>query len=454
MRRIARVKIEGLFGYVNHDVEFSRDTTTIISGPNGIGKTHFLRLVHALLTLDLGTLASVDFKKIEIHFIDKYAMKVEQKWQAGDISVFRISERNPQARNFKGVDVPYSKDAEEVRELPPHLVRLPDGSVYDMRMDRPLSPDFAQRRYGISPVPSAASHFGNSWLGDFFKSADAILVDTQRLDISPNYRGGAQTSASSPRQGPVITRIRQYIDQVAAQLSDARRASLNESLKADQTFAARVLKKARTTINEKDLKERYQRIADQHAELHASGMSVRPVDVEFPREKTTPTERRILNVFLDDWERKLLPLLPIHEKLKALRRIVESKFIGKELLLNSRGYVRFRSTVSGKPLAVNSLSSGEQHLLALFTMLLFAADEGGLILIDEPEISMHAAWKHTFLDDVAEVARLSNLQIVLATHSSAIINGQWELVQEIAMPQLSQSDVQHAEEFDDLESEV
>jgi predicted ATP-dependent endonuclease of OLD family len=280
------------------------------------------------------------------------------------------------------------------------------------------------------------------------------LVDTQRLDISANYRGGVQPSTPAPRQGAVVTRIRQYIDQVAAQLSDARRTSLNESLEADQTFAARVLKKARTTINEKDLKERYQRIADQHAELHASGLSVRPVDVEFPQEKTTPTERRILNVFLDDWERKLLPLLPIHEKLKSLRRIVKTKFVGKEMILNERGYVRFMSTVSGKPLAVNSLSSGEQHLLALFTMLLFAADEGGLILIDEPEISMHAAWKHTFLEDVAEVAKLSNLQIVLATHSSAIINGHWELVQEIEMPQLAQVDVRTEDEFDELESEA
>lgn len=245
-----------------------------------------------------------------------------------------------------------------------------------------------------------------------------------------------------------------YISQVAAQVSEARRQSLDESLDADQTFAARALRKARTTINEKGLKERYQRIADQHAELHASGMSVRPVDVRFPEERTNPTEKRILNVFLDDWERKLKPLLPIHEKLKSLRRIVETKFVGKEFSLSSRGHIRFRSKVNGRPVNVHSLSSGEQHLLALFTMLLFSANRGSLVLIDEPEISMHAAWKHAFLDDIEEVARISDLQIVIATHSSAIINGNWHLVQEIEAPEIDEDSANTLEGDDDFDTEV
>lgn len=226
------------------------------------------------------------------------------------------------------------------------------------------------------------------------------------------------------------------------------------SLNADQTFAVRVLKKARTTINEKDLRQRYQRIADQHSELHASGLNVSPVDVQFPDGKTSPTERRILNVFLDDWEQKLQPLLPTHEKLKTLRKIVESKFVGKELVLTQRGFIRFRSKYNGKPLGVNSLSSGEQHLLAVFTMLLFATSEGSLVLIDEPEISMHAAWKHSFLNDITEVAHISDMQIVIATHSSAIINGNWDIVQEIKAPLVESPPESDDAAFDDMESEV
>ncbi|MFF1351055.1 AAA family ATPase [Streptomyces sp. NPDC058322] len=445
MRNITQASIKGLFGYVDHDVQFSKNSPiTIISGPNGIGKTHFLRLLYALTTLDLKTLATVEFRQIEIHLKDRNILRLAQKRDGDEVVGFKFSEKQSPRRTYKVINVPYAENKDIEQDLPPNVVQLADGSWYDTRYDRPITSQFAQRRYGISVTPNSLAYFEGSWLGRFFTESKSILIDTQRLE----------NSSTPSRAGSDVRPVRQYITQVAAQLSDARRKSLNESLRADQTFAVRVLKKARTTINEKDLKERYQRIADQHAELHASGLNVSPVDVQFPDGKTSPTERRILNVFLDDWERKLQPLLPTHEKLKTLRRIVESKFIGKELVLTQRGQIRFRSKYNGKPLSVNSLSSGEQHLLAVFTMLLFAASEGSLVLVDEPEISMHAAWKHSFLNDITEVANISNMQIVIATHSSAIINGNWDIVQEIKAPLVESQPEVDDTAFDDIESEV
>ncbi|MEU1051732.1 AAA family ATPase [Streptomyces sp. NPDC005876] len=454
VRRISEVKISGLFGYVNHDVEFTEGSpTTIISGPNGIGKTHFLRLLHALISLDLDTLSSVEFEAIEVRFTDKFTLKASPHHEEGEVAGFRLSVKRPLARKWQEIIIPYSGRVEGT-EGPEWAVRLPDGSWFDTRLDRLMSRDVA-RRWGLRTKASPQSLVrSNASMVEVYEDARSILVDTQRLDAVPIYPGKIHRPAAAGNTGTTVTRIRLYIDQVAAQMEEARRRSLNESLDADQSFAARVLQKARTTINEKDLKERYQRIADQHAELHASGLSVRPVDVRFPEEKTTPTERRILNVFLDDWERKLQPLLPIHEKLKSLRRIVETKFIGKEIFLSPKGQIRFRSKINGRPVAVHALSSGEQHLLAVFSMLLFSARSGSLVLIDEPEISMHAAWKHSFLDDISEVARLAHLQIVLATHSSAIINGNWDLVREIATPSLPEANLDEVDADEDLDSEV
>ncbi|WP_405819376.1 AAA family ATPase [Streptomyces sp. NBC_01390] len=444
MRNITRATIKGLFGYVDHNVIFSKDSPiTIISGPNGIGKTHFLRLLYAFTTLDLKTLTSVEFEQIEIYLADKSVVRLAPVRGGGEVITFKFSEKRSPRRSFKVINVPYLEIQDSEQEVPSYVVQLPDGGWYDTRFDRPVTTQGALRRFGISATPNALAYFKDSWLGEFFSEAKSILIDTQRLENAP-----------SPRTSTEVKPARQYIAQVAAQLSDARRKSLNVSLNADQTFAVRVLKKARTTINEKDLRQRYQRIADQHSELHASGLNVSPVDVQFPDGKTSPTERRILNVFLDDWEQKLQPLLPTHEKLKTLRKIVESKFVGKELVLTQRGFIRFRSKYNGKPLGVNSLSSGEQHLLAVFTMLLFATSEGSLVLIDEPEISMHAAWKHSFLNDITEVAHISDMQIVIATHSSAIINGNWDIVQEIKAPLVESPPESDDAAFDDMESEV
>jgi len=102
---------------------------------------------------------------------------------------------------------------------------------------------------------------------------------------------------------------------------------------------------------------------------------------------------------------------------------------------------------------VSKLSSGEQHLVALFAMLLFSAGPASIVLIDEPEISLHAAWKHSFLDDISEVARLADLQVLLATHSSGIINGRWDLTEELAYMPATATESSDTKSSEDTEEE-
>ncbi|MGW5003054.1 AAA family ATPase [Streptomyces hydrogenans] len=374
--------------------------------------------------------------------------------EIGDFE-FELYGRRPRARKFQSLNFSYRDENQSQEEIPDNWMQLPDGSWYDTRFDRPISPVQA-RRWGLPVTPSALARVEGTWAEEIFRDARAIFVDTQRLDTVQAYARPQNRSVRHQKSAATFTKTISYMNQVSAQISEARRKSLNASLEADQTFAERVMRKAkaRPTIKPSELKERYERIADRHAELHDSGMSVRAVDVRFPEGRPTPTETRILNVFLDDWERKLQPLLPVHEKLKSLKRIVETKFIGKEIFLNSKGQIRFKSKVGGKMLGVHSLSSGEQHLLAVFTMLLFSAEKGALVLIDEPEISMHAAWKHEFLKDIEEVARISELQIAIATHSSAIVHGNWHLVQEFKLPDFSELGAGAGETEDDLDEEV
>jgi predicted ATP-binding protein involved in virulence len=80
---------------------------------------------------------------------------------------------------------------------------------------------------------------------------------------------------------------------------------------------------------------------------------------------------------------------------------------------------------------LEKLSSGEQHLLVLFGQLLFC-DDGGLVLVDEPELSLHLAWQERFLEYLAAAQRLAGFTAILATHSPGIIDDRWDLTVELA----------------------
>lgn len=81
---------------------------------------------------------------------------------------------------------------------------------------------------------------------------------------------------------------------------------------------------------------------------------------------------------------------------------------------------------------VTELSSGEQHEIVLFYELLFKVPENSLVLIDEPEISLHIVWQKEFINDMSEIVRMRNFDILMATHSPQIVNGNWDITVELA----------------------
>ena len=78
-------------------------------------------------------------------------------------------------------------------------------------------------------------------------------------------------------------------------------------------------------------------------------------------------------------------------------------------------------------LELTSLSSGEQEILVLYYKLIFESDVN-LLLIDEPEISLHVAWQKEILDDFKQIVALNkSVQVIISTHSPQIISGNWNV---------------------------
>jgi len=71
---------------------------------------------------------------------------------------------------------------------------------------------------------------------------------------------------------------------------------------------------------------------------------------------------------------------------------------------------------------VNDLSTGEKTLLSKVLSLFFEKVENKIILIDEPELSLHPSWQNKVLKIYENFALKNNCQIIIATHSPHILN--------------------------------
>lgn len=69
------------------------------------------------------------------------------------------------------------------------------------------------------------------------------------------------------------------------------------------------------------------------------------------------------------------------------------------------------------------LSSGEKQLLIILLTVLCQEEKQAVLLLDEPEISMHLRWQYELIDIIRHLN--PHCQVVIATHSPSIFNDGW-----------------------------
>lgn len=70
------------------------------------------------------------------------------------------------------------------------------------------------------------------------------------------------------------------------------------------------------------------------------------------------------------------------------------------------------------------LSSGELNIASILYNLVFKTENGSLILIDEPEVSLHLSWQELFSDEILKlIENKDNIQVIVASHSPFICSG-------------------------------
>ena len=118
------------------------------------------------------------------------------------------------------------------------------------------------------------------------------------------------------------------------------------------------------------------------------------------------------------------------ESIVVFKDIVNGLFLSKNVSINENGILGVDFD-DGTSLPLNKLSSGEKQILVMFYKIIFQASPGSLVVIDEPEISLHISWQQRMGAVFMDIARLRHLQIIVATHSPQIVHDKWDLANEL-----------------------
>lgn len=112
----------------------------------------------------------------------------------------------------------------------------------------------------------------------------------------------------------------------------------------------------------------------------------------------------------------------ISEPKKTFQDLIDDLFAetGKRIV-RTENEIRFSQI--GETLTPYQLSSGEKQMLVIMLTVLVEDQQPYVLFMDEPEVSLHVDWQQRLIDLILTLN--PNVQIILTTHSPAVIMNGW-----------------------------
>lgn len=112
----------------------------------------------------------------------------------------------------------------------------------------------------------------------------------------------------------------------------------------------------------------------------------------------------------------------ISEPKKRFQDLIDDLFkeTGKKIV-RTENEIRFSQI--GETLVPYQLSSGEKQMLVILLTVLVEDQQPYVLFMDEPEVSLHVDWQERLIDIILKMN--PNVQIILTTHSPAVIMNGW-----------------------------
>lgn len=267
------------------------------------------------------------------------------------------------------------------------------------------------------------------WVKQIPSSFPTLLVSDQRLAPErkkrPKKRGAGDTIE-------VVSAIESAVLHINDEVQRYKSLYGTASQNLDRDFPRRVftaMGAPRKFGTQMSLAKEFQDVQDLRSSLAAAGLiDATEVDESFSDlPLDNPDSLALISTYLSDTKQKLATFEPLRRRLEPFMEFLRRHYKGKTIRIDAQEGFQISSAKTGDEISPGHLSSGEQQMFVLSHKLLFESTPGTLVMIDEPELSLHVLWQSTFVDDLTEISGVSGTYFMLATHSPTLIAGRTDL---------------------------
>ncbi len=433
------IKITKLFGRFDYTLSFPEEGIMIITGPNGYGKSTILRIINNLCNDSLEKVLAYSFKKLII-FCDNDEFQITKNKES-----FKINE----------YEFPYPKDNwGKRRSLSSFIRRIGYDDYIDVRTGekiqlvgelpkqlRFLSDDTIEQRFVFSILDALGEKLPSNRISEAIEKLNLAIglihkiqksigkvhfIQEQRLiekrDLPEEERRYNQSRAE------YVTVINENSEKLKAELAEIMKKHSSLSSNLDSTYIKRLFEADQSEQVSADVLNKLRELQQKQDKLQKYGLA-EIQNASYLNQLDQAKLERFgieLSIYLEDANAKYQVFESIIDKLDLYESIVNEKLTFKKMFLSSTDGIVVK-TDEGVTLSLNDLSSGEQEIIVLFYKLIFESDVN-LLLIDEPEISLHIAWQKELMANLKSVVTLKkNIRVIIATHSPQIISHNWDL---------------------------